>query len=455
MRIFIERNETNDHLTRRAALELGVGVGGLVAGLGSGAGAAQAAEAKHTPIGTWPAGVEGNSVFVGITCPLTGPYSASGTDHSLGYKLAIDELNAGDPIAKKRGLKGSGVLGRQIRFQIVDSETKPNLAVQEQANFITRNKAIMITGSVASSTAIAIEQLAGREKVLNMVGESASNATTGKDCQRYGFRSQPSTYMVSKALVPVLAREIGKGLKVAYLLPDYTFGHSMFSSISDVGKEYGWTIVSKQVAPIGTTDFSAALLNIANSGADLFVNIMFGGDSVASTKQAEQFGVLKKMRLSVPNFSSFQAKESGHGLMAGVYGSMGFWWGLQDRYPIAKDFVQAFFKKNGYYPRWGADIGYMQTYIWALAVERAGTFYPPAVIKALEGSRARPFDSTVGKVWYRAEDHQLVRPVCILRGKAPSAMKNPEDFYDIIEVVPGDRVVPPPNITGCHLGSYT
>ncbi len=57
-----------------------------------------------------------------------------------------------------------------------------------------------------------------------------------------------------------------------------------------------------------------------------FVNVAFGGDAVASTKQADQFGVLKKMRLVVPNISSFQAKEVGAQLMQGVYETFDFWW---------------------------------------------------------------------------------------------------------------------------------
>ena len=43
------------------------------------------------------------------------------------------------------------------------------------------------------------------EKVLYAVAISGSNDTTGKDCQRYGFRSQPSAYMACKAQAPVLA----------------------------------------------------------------------------------------------------------------------------------------------------------------------------------------------------------------------------------------------------------
>jgi len=35
----------------------------------------------------------------------------------------------------------------------------------------------------------------------------------------------------------------------------------------------------------------------------------------------------------------------------------------------------------------------------------------------------------VGDVRFRPEDHQLIRPVVIVRGKAPKDMKNEEDFW--------------------------
>ena len=44
-----------------------------------------------------------------------------------------------------------------------------------------------------------------------MVGLSGSNDTTGKNCQRYGFRSQPSAYMACKALAPVVGKALRQG----------------------------------------------------------------------------------------------------------------------------------------------------------------------------------------------------------------------------------------------------
>lgn len=445
----MERLADRALLRRRRILQLGIGAaGGLL-------GPAGAFAAENLPLGTWPEGVQGDSVMVGITVPLTGPYSADGKDEQLGYELAIAEINAGSDTVQAWGLKGKGVLGKQIRYKVADSEAKPNVAVQAQTQFIQRDKAIMITGSVSSAVAVALEELAQRVKVLNMVGVSASNDTTGKNCQRFGFRSQQSGYMVCKALAPVLVKAMGQGKKAAYLVPDYTYGHSVFDSFTGLVSKDGWSVATQQVVPLGTSDFSSALLNIANSGADVFVNIAFGADAVSSIKQAQQFGVLSKTKLVVPVISSFQAKELGAALTEGVYGTIDFWWTLQDRYPLAKAFVDAFLARNHYRPGFGAHVGYSQTLIWAAAVERAGTFYPVDVIKTLEASRSQPFDSSLGKVWFRAEDHQGVRPVPVVVGKAPSAMKNAEDFYDVVDLVPGEQAISPPDMFGCHLGSYT
>jgi ABC-type branched-subunit amino acid transport system substrate-binding protein len=430
----------------------------LLAGAGTAAGliipGSGAMAQTPASLGTFPDGVAADSVFVGLTIPLTGVFSGDGGDLKLGYELAIAQINAGDEVAQKWGLKGKGVLGRQIRYKVSDTEGKPNLDVQSATQFLQRDKAIMVSGSVSSASAIALEELGAREKVLYMVGVAGSNDVTGKNCQRYGFRSQQNAYMAAKALAPVVAKALGKNIKSAFLVPDYTYGHSVYDSFAAFSKEQGWQQVAKEVVPLGTTDYSSALLNIANSGADVFVNIAFGSDAVASTKQAEQFGVLKRMKLVVPNLSSFQDKELGAELMQGVYGSCDFWWGLQDRNALAKTFVEAFLAKNKYYPRWGAHVGYMQTYLWAITVERAGTFHPVEVIKAMEASKAQPYDTTLGKVYYRAEDHQMVRPIPILRGKAPSAMKNPEDFYEVVDVVDGEGVMNAPDALGCKLGPY-
>jgi ABC-type branched-subunit amino acid transport system substrate-binding protein len=139
-------------------------------------------------------------------------------------------------------------------------------------------------------------------------------------------------------------------------------------------------------------------------------------------------------------------------LTEGVYAATDFWWTLEDKYPLAKMFVEAFDKKYGYKPEWGANNAYMSFAIWARMVSEAGSFYPPDVIRQYE--KGEKFDSTVGQVYFRKEDHQLVRPVIIVKGKEPKAMKNKEDYWEVLEVVDGAPLMQKPDAFGCNLGDY-
>ena len=444
------RHSRRDFL--RQAVATGAGVGALSTGLTPFM-AMPVWAADEPPIGTWPAGSQGNSVFIGISVPRTGTYAVQGEDELKGYQLAIEHINSGHELIKKISPKTTkGVLGKEVKFGVADSAAKPNDAVQAQQRFITENKAVVITGGTSSAVAVALNKLAQREKVLFVCGISGSNDTTGKDCVRYGVRQNFFGQTAAAAIAPVLVKQFGKGKKVAYMTPDYTYGHTVTKSMQEMTKADGWTTVTNQVSPLGAPDFSSYLLNIANSGADILINVNWGHDAVLSIQQAKQFGVLDKMKLVVPYQVPFLARETG-GLMQGVYAATDYWWTIEDKYPLAKMFNAEFSKKYGYQPEWGAENAYVSFAHWARMVETAGTFYPPTVIKTYEKGETIP--SLVGDVHYRPEDHQCIRPVIIVKGKMQNEMKNKEDFYDVVEIIPGAGLMQKPDEFGCKLGDYT
>jgi len=438
---------------RRRFIRVGLGVAGGLAL--PAAFVSRAAAADQPPIGTWPAGVAGGSVFIGISVPRTGTYAVQGEDELKGYQLAVEHINSGHPLIKEISPKTTkGVLGKQLKYGVADSAAKPNDAVQAQQRFITENKAIMITGGTSSAVAVALNKLAQREKVLFVCGISGSNDTTGKDCVRYGVRQNFYGETAANAIGPALLKAYGKNKKAAFMTPDYTYGHTVTKSVNEfLTKNGGWTMVTNQVSPLGAPDYSSYLTNIANSGAEFLINVNWGHDAVLSTQQAKQFGLLPKMKLVIPYQIPFLAREVGPETTEGVYAATDFWWTLEDKYPIAKMFVQEFEKKYGYKPEWGAENAYMEFALWAEAVEHAGSFYPPDVIKSYE--TPRKLNSMVGEVQWRAADHQLVRPVIIVKGKAPKDMKNKEDYWEVVEVVPGAGLMQKPDAFGCNLGSYT
>jgi ABC-type branched-subunit amino acid transport system substrate-binding protein len=440
----------------RQAVATSAGVGAVsLGGAGSLSLLGGALAADQPPIGTWPAGSEGSTVSIGAAVPLTGAYADAGADELKGWELAVEHLNEGNELIKKIAPKiTKGLLGKTVKLVSADSAAKPNNAVQIQQTFINDDKIVLMTGSTSSAVAVATNHFAEREKVLYVAGISGSNDTTGKDCVRYGFRQDFFGQTAAAAIGPVLVKTFGKNKKAAFMTPDYTYGHTVTKSVNDyLTQNAGWTQVTDQVSPLGTQDFSQYLTNIANSGAEFLINVNWGRDAVLSTQQAHQFGIIPKMTLVIPYQIPFLAKEVGPEIMAGVLAATDFWWTLEDRYPLAKLFVQAFNKKYGYMPEWGAENSYNSIATWARMVSEAGTFYPPDVIKQYE--KGETIDSLVGPVHYRPEDHQCVRPVIIVRGKKPGDMKNKEDYWEVLEVVPGEGLMQKPDAFGCHLGDYT
>jgi len=405
------------------------------------------------PLGAWPAGAEGDSVFVGLTVDLTGPYSAQGAEQKNGYELAAEQINAGAPqVQKISPLIKKGILGKKLVLGSADAETKPNTGVQAATRFIHDNKAMMIAGSTSSAVAIALQKVCNREHTPYFTAISGSNETTGVDCQRYGFRLCYFAYMACKAIAPVVAKELGKDRKAAYLTPDYTYGHTTTQSMKEFTEKEGWKTVTNQVHPLGAKDYSSYLINIANTDANVLVVVAYGADAANAIKQAKQFGLLDKMKIVVPYMSAYLEKEVGAEIMQGVYAAQGFWWTMEDNNPVAKDFVEAYEKKFGGKPRDSAMYAYLALVLWADAVERAKSFYPVDVVKALEAGEVR--DSPVGKVTFRGEDHQGIVDFPILRGKKPSDMKNPDDFFEVVQVVSGKDVLPKVGLLGCKMGDY-
>src|SRR4051794_20634231 len=361
--------------TRRDLMRAGLGIAG---GLALPAYVSRALAADQPAIGTFPAGVQGKEVFIGVAVPRTGTYAEQGEDELKGWQLAVEHINSGNELIRKISPKTKkGVLGKELKLVVADSAAKPNDAVQAEQRFITENKVILMTGSTSSAVAVAMNKLAQREKVLYVTGISGSNDTTGKDCVRYGFRQNFYGETAANAIGPVLLKAYGKSKKAAFMTPDYTYGHTVTKSVNDYLTQHGgWTMVTNQVSPLGATDYSQYITNIANSGADVIINVNWGRDAVLSVQQCKQFGLTPKMKMVVPYQIPSLAKEVGPELTEGVYAATDFWWTLQDKYPLAKMFVSEFEKKYNYKPEWGANNAYMQFAIWARMVSEAGTFYP-------------------------------------------------------------------------------
>jgi branched-chain amino acid transport system substrate-binding protein len=408
-------------------------------------------------IGNYP--VTGSEVKFGFNIPLTGAYKEEGKDELRAYKLAVKHLNDGGGMLdtlKPLYLKGNGVLGKKVVGVQGNTQTNPSVARASARRMIEKEGIIMWSGGSSSATAVAQQYLAQELGVVFMCGLTHSNDTTGKDKRRYGFRHFFNAYMTGKSLAPVLAKNYGKQRRAFHLTADYTWGHTQYQSMKEFTEKEGWETENNIMVPLGTTDYSAFLTAVLDSGADVLILNHYGKDMVNSLTQAIEFGMRdmqqngNTMEIVVPLISRLMAKGAGANYIDGVFGTTGWNWTLQDAGSQA--FVRSFEKEYGFPPSQAAHTCYVQTILYANACEKAGTFYPPAMIKALEDFRFT--GAGPGEAYYRGEDHQCFKDVLVVQGNGPSKKKGEYDMLSIVDQVAAADTMYPANLFPGELGPY-
>ncbi|MEM9430864.1 MAG: substrate-binding protein [Pseudomonadota bacterium] len=378
----------------------------------------------------------GATVTLGFNVPQTGPYADEGADELRAYELAVEHLNGGGDggmlsTFSSKSLDGTGILGKQVEYVTGDTQTKSDAARASARSMIEKDGAIMITGGSSSGVAVAVQSLCQEAGVIFMAGLTHSNDTTGKDKRANGFRHFFNSYMSGAALAPVLANAYGTDRVAYHLTADYNWGYTTEQAVKESTEAIGWQTENTVLTPLTQTDFSSYIAPVLQSDADILVLNHYGGNMVNSLTNAVQFGLRdrvangKNFEIVVPLYSRLMARGAGANVK-GIFGSTNWHWSLQDE--GSQTFTRSFGTKYGFPPSQAAHTCYVQTLLYADAVNRAGSFNPCAVVEALEGFE---FDGLGnGPTLYRAEDHQCFKDVLVVKGK-----ENPTSEFDLLEIV--------------------
>jgi branched-chain amino acid transport system substrate-binding protein len=378
---------------------------------------------------------KGDTVTFGFTIPQSGPYADEGADELRAFQLAVKHLNGeGDggmlSTFSSKVLDGKGINGKKVAYVSGDTQTKTDAARAAAKSMIEKDGAIMISGGSSSGVAVGLQSLCQDAGLIYMCGLTHSNDTTGKDKKRNGFRLFFNAYMSAAALAPVLKSDYGTDRKAYHLTADYTWGWTQQASMQAATEAIGWKTTANVLTPLATTDFSAYLAPVLNSGADVLILNHYGGNMVNSLTQAVQFGMRDKMvngkqfEIVVPLISELMAKGAGANIK-GIPGSSNWNWKLTDE--GTKAFVKSYGTEYGMPPSQAAQVCYAQTLLYADAAARAKSFNPCAVVEALEGFE---FDGLGnGKTSYRKDDHQAFKDVLVVKGK-----EKPDNEFDTLEI---------------------
>jgi len=373
-------------------------------------------------------------VRIGLVDPLTGVYAAIAQSEVVGAKYALEEIN-----------KKGGILGRPVELLIEDSANDVGTGVQKTRKLIDRDQVSFIIGDVNSGIAIAMAQVTSEKKVLHIVSGGHTDPITGTSCSWNVYRVCNATAMDANAIASTLIEKFGK--KWYFLTPDYAYGHSVQASFEKILKAAGGTS-SASLVPLGSTDYSAYLIQAKAYGPQVLINVMGGNDQVASLKQFVQFGLDKQMAVGGTLFELESIRAVPDAARVGWW-TMEWWWD-QPGVPHVAEFNAAMKKLTGGAATARNWFGYASVHTLAVIANQEKTLDAPKLAKALSGFKLPPEVALQpGAPEYRAGDHELMSTVFV--GEAHPPKGDPDNMFTIRNPIPGDKAADPVEVTGCKI----
>jgi branched-chain amino acid transport system substrate-binding protein len=175
-------------------------------------------------------------------------------------------------------------------------------------------------------------------------------------------------------------------------------------------------------------EFSGYLTNAMAAQPDVLVLLNFGGQASNCLRQAVNFGLKKQMTILMAWTAGLDQFQSlGPDLLEGVYMGAQYWHQVQS--PMNVALVKRVKEVYGISPNYPLAADYIGTKAILDAIKKAGTTDGKAVVKAMEGM---VYEGPTGKETIRAADHQVIKDYYLLKGKAKSAMKDPDDLATVV-----------------------
>lgn len=315
---------------------------------------------------------------------FAGPYK-------LGIELALEEVNG-----------AGGVLGKPLEFIFRDDQGKPGEAVKIAEELMTREGAVMLTGTILSNVGLAISSLAAEKKYVYLASEPLADAITWSKGNDYTFRLRSSTYMQAA----MLAEEAAKtdAVRYATIAPNYAYGKDAVAAFKKAltALKPDVEFVAEQWPALFKIDAGAEAQAIERAKPDAIYNVTFGGDLAKFVREGGTRGLFEGRHVygllsGEPEYLDPLGDEAPEGWVV-----TGYPWAEITEGP-GKTFIDTYMAKYDDHPRIGSLVGYMTVQSIAAAIEKAGSTDGEAIRAAFADL---PVSTPVGDITFRALDHQ-------------------------------------------------
>ena len=346
-----------------------LGVSLVVSACSSGSGTGSGSGSEASPSAAQPSGSSGDTIKVGILHSLSGTMAISEVSVHDAELLAIKEIN-----------EAGGVLGKKIEPIIEDGASDWPTFAEKARKLISSEKVATVFGGWTS---------ASRKAMLPVFEEL--NGLLWYPVQYEGLEQSPNIMYTgattNQQIVPSVTWLLeNRGKKFFLLGSDYVFPRTANKIIKAQLASEGGEVVGEEYTPLGHTDYSTIISKIKAAQPDVIYNTLNGDSNVAFFKQLKDAGITAD---DITVLSVSVAEEEVRGIGPEVLaGHLVAWNYYQTTDTEAnKKFVEAYKAAYGENRVTSDPIeaGYVAVYLWAKAVEKAGTTDVDAVKKAAAG----------------------------------------------------------------------
>lgn len=339
---------------------------------------------------------DGDTVKVGLLHSLTGSMAISEKSVRDAEVLAIKEINA-----------AGGVNGKQIEYVEEDGASEPSTFATKAEKLIDSEGVSTIFGCWTSSS---------RKAVKPIVEEYGS--LLWYPVQYEGMESSSNIVYTGAApnqqIVPAIDYLLDQGYKKFFLLgSDYVFPRTANMIINAQLEAKGAEVVGEEYADMDQTDFAAIISKIEAAKPDVIINTLNGTGNVSFFKQMSEKNYTSNEYMTMSfSIAEEEVATIGADILKGHMVSWNYYQTTDT--DKNKDFVTAYKEAYGENRVTSdpAEAAYDAVYLWKEACEKADSFEPEDVIKAVETGEIS-FDAPEGTVTIQGDNHHLVKPVRI------------------------------------------
>jgi branched-chain amino acid transport system substrate-binding protein len=236
------------------------------------------------------------TIRIGALYPLSGAVAKSGEDTLNAIRLAVDVINgkypnSNLPFAKTGGLPG--LKGAKIELITADHQASPEVGAAEADRMITQRKVAALIGTYLSSVASTVSQVAERNEIPFMTGDSEATPLTERG-YKWLFRTTPTSLNQARDFF-VFLRDMNtkrdqKIKTIAIVHENTLWGQEFGTSMESYFKEFPeFTMAANIGYQQGTTDVTSEVQRLISLKPDVVVHASYDAEAILFAKTYKQY----------------------------------------------------------------------------------------------------------------------------------------------------------------------